>query len=1157
MRHLLRNSIFVLAILVFFAWSIYPPQTKLRLGKDLRGGVTLVYSVQIGDDENAQQTLAKTIEVLKRRVDPEGLMEISMVAQGRDRIEISMPRSNPKVAGLRNAYRAELDKLRASSIDANDFELAMRLDPDARAARLEQLAGGNADMGEALTGAAQAFDEAADARQKYNEARDAGDAQAKIDDLALRTAQAELAYEKARDNALSAAISPEDVDRILHLSNRSRLKKHESTGEMGEVPSPRERAWTALVERNPRWGDQLEKIRQAYQTYERERTTLDDPNDLIRMLQGAGVLDFRITVDPGAHPDEARLRDELRRVGPRNTRAGDAAWYKINDIENWYDSFEQFDYLQANPRAFFSTRGYVGEDYNGEYYLLCWDAPGSRLTKAEGSTWSVSGASEGRDQLNRPAISFRMNAKGAELLRELTSTHQGKKMAILLDDQIYTAPRINSTISAAGIIEGDFSPQELNYIINVLAAGSLQAKLSEQPISVSSVGPDLGHDNLMSGLNAGIWALAAVSVFMVVYYFGYGLVAVVSLFCNALLILGAMSLNRAAFTLPGIAGVILTFGMAVDANVLIYERVREELREGSDLRTSVRLGYQRALSSIVDGNVTNLIVCFVLAYFGTQEIKGFAITLGIGVVATLFSALIISRIIFALFVDTIGIRRMSMLPMIIKPLERLLEPKINWMALRYVFIVLSGSAITLGLVMVFGYGSNMLDIEFRGGTQVTLRFADADGNPITMTRAEVENRVKEIAADVPDTDPLHDLNNPTILPINPAEDGVTSDEFNIKTIATDQRAVERALSTAFRDEMPELEPLTFAGATLSADEAPPAYPIIQREASGAVPLGPSINRLDVRNDVEAYFGGAAIVLDDISPPASVESLQQRIDRMAEKMAALPEYASLSLLGRVREVVAIKGTPDAATAAVVLVRDPTLTYFDNQDRFDDEVLDSEWTIAHDALTEATGLASVQSFSPAIASTFKAQAIGSIFISFLLIMIYIYVRFGSVRYSLAAISCLFHDVLAVIGLIALADYLYANDSSIANALMILPFKIDLNLVAAVLTIIGYSLNDTIIIMDRIRENRGKLPYASRTVINDAINQTISRTVITSGTTFIATIILYVDGGEGVRAFSYALLMGIIVGTYSSIAVAAPLVWVRKADRTLRDAETGVTI
>src|SRR5690606_1713330 len=195
------------------------------------------------------------------------------------------------------------------------------------------------------------------------------------------------------------------------------------------------------------------------------------------------------------------------------------------------------------------------------------------------------------------------------------------------------------------------------------------------------------------------------------------------------------------------------------------------------------------------------------------------------------------------------------------------------------------------------------------------------------------------------------------------------------------------------------------------------------------------------------------------------------------------------------------------------------------------------------------ASVDNFSPAIASTFRAQAIVAVVMSFMLITIYIWVRFGSVRYSLAALVTLLHDVMVVLGLIALAEILYdhAATAALAQQFGIMPFKIDLNLIAALLTIIGYSLNDTIIIMDRIRENRGKLDYASADVVNRSINQTISRTAITSFTTLLAVAIMYGFGGEGIRSFAYAMLIGIVAGTFSSVAVAAPMVWSKRGDRS----------
>jgi SecD/SecF fusion protein len=304
-------------------------------------------------------------------------------------------------------------------------------------------------------------------------------------------------------------------------------------------------------------------------------------------------------------------------------------------------------------------------------------------------------------------------------------------------------------------------------------------------------------------------------------------------------------------------------------------------------------------------------------------------------------------------------------------------------------------------------------------------------------------------------------------------------------------------------------------------------------------LGSNIDRPQYLDDDKDYLGGVAIVLEGISPPPTRSQLVSRLQQMREQQM----YSDT--LARHREVRVLEGDDSAVRSAAILIRDENIGFFGNQDAWKIDLAQREWSLARDALLKPATLAGVQNFSPAIASTFKAQAVVALSLSFLLIGIYIWVRFGSVRYSLGAIACLFHDVLTAVGLIALAQILYdyPPTQGICQRLGILPFKIDLNMVAALMTVAGYSLNDTIIIMDRIRENRGKANYASRETINNAINQTISRTLITSGTTIISLLVLYLWGGEGVRGFSYAMLIGIVVGTYSSWAVAAPLVWSRK--------------
>lgn len=1148
MRHFVRNSIIAIALLVIAFWSSYPTSEKIGLGKDLKGGASLTYAVQLNASESANEVIPKVIEVLKRRIDPNGLFEISIVRQGQDRIEITMPLPGEHVVVLKEAFENELYKLSGTAIGEDEFDRVMRMDADERAVELERLSGGSETILSELREAADAKDAADGVRTQLELAERSGVGDETLDELAVLAADSEIRYDLLRDQILANAVSPALVRRALEESTEPKtIRNDQATSEADKFvtfASPRERALQRIRDRHPELEEQLDRVVEAYNAYDAKRDSLDDTSDLKRLVQAAGVLSFRITCDPAGgpdsdaayvHPQEAELRAKLQSKGPRQASARDARWFKINKIDSWYDTVAGYEQLEADPAGYFRGRGYVVEEFEGDYYMLGWDARGMRMTQDDGH-WGIAGSRQTTDQLGKPAIGFEMDPIGARLLGDLTGPNVGAQMAVLLDDEIYTAPNLNSRISQQGIIQGDFTIPEIEYVVRVLTAGSLQAKLSPEPISENTIAPELGQDNLDAGINAGIWALVAVSIFMVLYYFGYGLVAVTCLAVNALLIVGALALSRASLTLPGIAGIILTFGMAVDANVLIYERIREELEKGLDLRQAVRLGKDKALSSIVDGNVTNLIVCFVLAKVGTQEIRGFAITLGIGVVCTMVSALFFNNIIMHILVDRIRIKKMSMLPMLIKPLGKALHPNINWIGFRWFAVVISTVLVGFGLLMVYTQGAEMLDTEFRGGTQVTLVFKDdANGNPMTLSRSEVEERVHGLGETVDEINPLHPLRVAEIVPVNPLDDNVTSDVFNIKTYATARKEVGDAITAEFAELLDAPPALVFGDSEISDASAAPTYPVI----SGR--LGENINRPELRNNVSQFVDGVAIVLENISPQPTLESMKDRLGLVRRKTDFI------DVLGRPSDIIVIEGSADAVQSAVLLVRDPNLGYSDNANAWRDSVAQREWELVRAALAESSDQLSVQNFSPAIAENFRATAFAAVMLSLMLILIYIWVRFGSVRYSMAAIVALTHDVLAVIGLIALAEIVYDMPSmaGFVSFTMLEPFKIDLNLVAALLTIIGYSLNDTIIIMDRIRENRGKLNYASKAVINGAINETVSRTVITSGTTMLAITILYVDGGPGVHAFSYALLCGVLVGTYSSVAVAAPMVWSRKKD------------
>jgi SecD/SecF fusion protein len=1150
---------------------LYPPESKLRKGKDLAGGVTLVYSIDVQPGESPGAVLDQVATVLKGRVDPTGQLEVTFVPQGSDRLEVTMPLPTEGVKKLRADFERAIDEISQSWLSEDELERMLRSGPEDREQIIKSVSSSDAQRAEGLRAAAAAYDAARAARTAF----DASEAEVKrltaqldalkaqpenerpndeilfletqvktlqgtSDQRAAEAATADLAFDAARTRALEGGIGPQEIRRVLRLSDQENRLVDQATKQSVTIPSPRKQAIERLRREHPSAGGQIDRLLAAWKEYESKRSTLDDPSDLKRMISGAGVLNFRITVRPGELADEARLREAVRRGGPRAGRTAEAGWYKINKIEGWYQSVQEAQDLLADGAGFFRARGYVVEPYDGEYWMLAWDKRGSRLTEAEGE-WSVAGANETKDQIGRRAIGFRMDTIGASKLGSLTEANIGQYMAVLLDDQVYTAPRLNGRISSNGIIEGTFSPTELNYIIRVLAAGSLTAKVSPEPISESVIGPQLGADNLDKGFKAGAISLMVCFVVMGGYYFLCGLIAFVAMLLNVLLVLALMALNQSPLSVPGIAGIILTFAMSVDANVLIYERMREEILAGKDTKTVVRLGYQKALSAIVDGNMMHLIVCMVLGLVGTVEIRGFAIAMSIGVVTTLFTQLFVTRVLFDIAVKlgwSPAIR--AMLPLKFPAVQRMLTTNIDWMSLRKFFYPLSAMAVIGAVLLALGVqGRSMLSNEFVGGTAVTVQLrqarpdeagktsAEAKGF-VTLTRGDVQTRLEQLAAGSNDPG-LKELRNADVLVINPLSDGFTSSQFRIRTVIADAEKVRAAVIQAFGSDIDSQPRLAFAGSGAEVGSAQvPAFAVLTSS------LGEDIAMPEIKTNVGEYVGGLAIVLEKLTPPASVATLEKRLAQ------ARNSRGFEDALGRKTRIVVLEGTPEAASSVAVLVQDPDVNFVRDEARWKAELRDREWQLVNSALTESTTLASVESFSPAIARSFAARAVTAVLLSSILIIIYVWVRYAAIGYAAAALLATLHDVVCAIGLIALAEFVYDGAPRIASTLMILPFKLDLTVVASLLTILGYSINDKIVCMDRIRENRGKLTYVSKDLINTSLNQTFSRTIMTGSTTIISLIVLYIYGGEGVRAFAYVLGMGVIIGTYSSVAIGAPLIY-----------------
>lgn len=1154
MRHVYRHLLLICVIVVVVGLSIIPPDKKLKLDKDLAGGSTLVYQVDIRPTDPAD-TINRVRDLIARRLDPNAVMGITLVVQGGNRIEITMPLPNERMKKLKREFEEALTALGETNITAEKLDRVMALPPEQRAAELARLSGGDAERAAAFAAVAVAADAMVAEHTKITaslaqleERRGAAERKLetaksqstdpallkpfedeldKISDeegvIAGPAAKADLAYQSAKKAALAAVLSGPEVRRVLELSDID-PKFQLASGKYESVPSPRKRALERLKAAHPGAVPQIDRIVDKWANYQKERSTLDDPADVRRLLKGAGVLDFRIAVALGENAQEQELKKKLREGGPLAVQSGDARWFKLNKVETWFRSSADYERFAASPSAFFANMRYVVETYDGEPYMLCYDVPGMRLTQAEGN-WQVAGAGRTADEIGKPAVRFDMDALGGSKLGELTGANVNRQMAVLLDDQVYTAPNLQSRISSQGRITG-VEPAEIDYIVRVLGAGSMAAKLSPEPVSESTVGPELGADNLQRGLKAGVIAFALVASFMIVYYFGCGIIAVFALLINAVMILGLMAMNHAAFSLPGIAGVVLTFGMAVDANVLIYERLREEMERGDDFRTAIRLGYSRAMASIIDGNTTVLIVSIVLAFFGTQEIKGFAITMIIGSLTTFFTQLYVTRVIFVILIEKFGWRHGSMLAVKFPIIARSFNPHIDWMKYRYLMLGISGVFVILSLTAIFREGASLFDNDFRGGTKITVQLKNGpDGTPMLMSRADAQARAEKA-----------ELTVPKVLAINPSKDDSTkASRFAVKTTDKDSASVQQKVLAAFRDVVDVQPSLKFTGMDAADAQSLPIKPILSDDLAG------SIGQLGLRIPAGDFKGGAAIVVENMEPRPTLAQLDERLRQLQS------DPAHEASRGRAHKWVVLAGDDKAVQSAALLVHDENADFSRDPDRWSNSLRPQEWALVKDAMARSTSLAGVESFSAAIAQSFAAQAAISVIFSSILIIIYIWLRFQSFRYSIGAILSTLHDCIVAVGMIALCEPLFNWNQAFAESIGVGPFKIDLNVVAAVLTILGYSLNDTVIVMDRIRETKGKLPYATRKVINDAINQTISRTVITSGLTMLATTTLYIFGGEAIRPFAFTFMVGVVTGTYSSIFIAAPIVWVHKADPT----------
>ena len=572
-------------------------------------------------------------------------------------------------------------------------------------------------------------------------------------------------------------------------------------------------------------------------------------------------------------------------------------------------------------------------------------------------------------------VSMVMNASGARTWARMTADNVGRSIAIVLDGYVYSAPRVNGEIEGGrSSITGQFTIQEAKDLANVLKSGKLPAPA--RIIQDTVVGPSLGQESINAGMMSFVLAFILVLIYMVFYYHTAGMVAGIALICNLFFLLGVLVSFGAVLTLPGIAGIVLTMGMAVDANVIIYERVKEELRAGKGLALSLKEGFKNAMSAIIDGNLTTLITGIVLFVFGTGPVQGFATTLVIGILTSLFCSIFITRLIFSAMLNKGKNIRFSN-----RYTENFLSnTHVNFIKMRSVSYIISGVLILATIVSLATRGMSY-GVDFSGGRAFVVRF----DQPVTA--------------------------NDVRAALHPVFEGTS---YEVKQFGNENQM---RIVTQYKYD-------------------------------------------DAGDNVTAEIEG--MLYQALSP------------LMAQKLTQA-EFQTTQ-------------------------------------------------------TSPYGIISSDKVGPSVAHDMTVNSFIAVLFSLIAIGVYIIIRFKRWQWGVGSVISLAHDALITIGIFSM---LYG----------ILPFTMDVDqsFIAAILTIIGYSINDKVVIFDRIREYQILYPKRNiRDNINNAINSTLARTVNTSGTTFVVLLAIFLFGGEVIRGFIFALMFGVIIGTYSSAFIATPIAY-----------------
>jgi SecD/SecF fusion protein len=1136
-------------------------QGGFRLGVDLVGGTILTYEIDkektAAAGQGADVGTDKLAEALKRRIDPADLLNVTIRPVGAERVEIVLPTGSTRQAEAERAAWAELiNKVRQDPEFAGQLE---GVELDAPRGQTHDLA---VLIKSTLDGRSwrQAL---ADVEKKYPALKGKFD---KVDPGAVAAA-----VEQAKK---VPGIDPEAVRKDLNELYREKS--------LTEVETVVKKYQPDIKQRRDASAEQVQEIKdkisqagrlefsilaidyqdddsqavRAAQDYFLEAAKNEDRKRELQRLAEAGspppapVGDFTVRGDPARYRWVDLGRGERLQLGLSNAASKEALpnsrWLKVAQArdrgEAWVDDIIHYD-TQGQPipatRMLVYSRACVNarlsaadrDEKKYEYFVLIRDSD-KVAVGVDGVSLSANADTDPKTLT--PAVGFNFNSVGGQKFYEITSRNgpsddkagpkHHRMLAIILDNEVVSAPSLNEPISNRGIITGHFTQTDVNRLVAILRSGALPATLKSLPVSESTIGPTLGEDTIQKGRTAVGLSFIVVLVFMVFYYRFAGLVACVALLANLVLTVGFMVAVNATFTLPGLAGLVLMLGMAVDANVLIYERLREERDKGASLALAIRNGYDRAFPTIIDTHLTSIFTAIVLYAFGNDQLKGFGVSLTAGLIISLFTSLVMTRLMFDIWLARGWLRKLSMLRMFSRP-------NIDFMRIRYYWFTATAILTIFGISIFLFRWKSSLNIDFNGGTSytghLTQQKTTAELRDLLAPERQVQQMNVASVQQSGDDERLYQVTYadgsptvPVVLANTPPGQNREQREQNIKARAS---------------VLPDysVEQLFLASETAGPNNSSSHFTVRTTEMERNLVLL-SVSRLFRDGGTDLLQHGKMA-----EPTKTGNLLRFTFDRPAS-----PGYVA-SLLEESLRGAGIQGVP------VPLHGVGKADEEGNYQAMELDVSPSQQLVALDPSRWQTVLAQtrtafesrpaplrLENFDATLAKETQAKALWAIIASWAAILIYLWFRFGSWTFGAAAVVCLIHDLCFTLGIIAFCHYITVWFPGLASLLLLEDFKIDLQTVAALLTLVGYSVNDTIVVFDRIREVRGKNPALTPQMINDAVNQTLSRTLLAASTVFLVVIVLYLFGGEGVHLFSFVMVVGVVIGTYSSIYVASPL-------------------